>query len=323
MLQQIITTFRPYLDQVDRYIEGKLSTDIPLLDSVERHVMASNGKRIRPVLHLLSCLVCGEVTQANIIVAAISEFIHTATLLHDDVIDNSTTRRGKPTVNNLWGNELSVMVGDYFYTLSINSLIEAGNIEVLRIFSGATQAMTEGEIIQRENMGNTQLAFDEYLDIIRRKTAVLFSACCRSAAVIAGYDQDEANRWGTFGENLGIAFQLIDDLLDYTGSQVSTGKQQFTDLNECKLTMPLLHAIARANSEEVAEIRTILQNPVKSDADMAAVLRYVSRSGGIDATRELAATYCRNAVANLVTFSESPHYQLIGILANYILQRSR
>ncbi|MFC1848998.1 polyprenyl synthetase family protein [candidate division CSSED10-310 bacterium] len=323
MLAELIKNLEPYLEQVNQYISEKLNTDIQLLQLVENHILHSNGKRIRPVLHILASLICGPVKQANIIVASTSEFIHTATLLHDDVIDNSATRRGKPTVNNLWGNELSVMVGDFFYTQSMNSLLEIGNLTVVQIFSTATQMMTEGEIIQHENMGNIDIQLDDYLNIIYRKTAVLFSACCESAAVLADFPAERIRNWAQFGKNLGIAFQLIDDLLDYNGVEAVTGKPGFNDLMENKLTMPLIHAIKNGTKQDLKKIQAILQADQKNEEHVKFVADFVEAQGGLTATNALALEYQERAVANLDSFQQTDFYESMISLAEYIVHRVR
>lgn len=323
MLQKIIETIKPYLDDVNVYINQILDTDISLLNSVEKHIFNSDGKRIRPVLHILSGLVCGQIKHDNIIVASTTEFIHTATLLHDDVIDDSPTRRGKPTVNNLWGNELSVMVGDYFYTQSMNSLLEVSNIEILRLFSDATQRMTEGEIIQHDNLGNIDLRYDEYIDIIRRKTAILFSVCCGSAAVLADFTPEKIKQWIDYGLNLGLAFQLIDDLLDYRGQQKQTGKSVFCDLREKKVTYPLLYVLRSATSTERRMVNDILIKEEKTDDDIEKVVELIEAKNGFQETLTLAEEYCKKALDSLKDFSSQPHFALLETLTHYTTLRSK
>ncbi|MBN2381463.1 polyprenyl synthetase family protein [bacterium] len=323
VLNEILSIIKPYLDQVDTYIEQKLKTDIALLNRVERHIFHSNGKRIRPVLHLLSGLVCGEIRPANIVIAATAEFIHTATLLHDDVIDDSPTRRGKPTVNNLWGNELSVMVGDFFYTQSMNTLLEVGDLNIVRIFSLATQKMTEGEVIQHENLRNLDLHYSDYLEIIRRKTAVLFSVCCESAAVMAGLSLAQSEEWALFGEHLGISFQLIDDLLDYRGKQHETGKLTFCDFREKKVTMPLLHTLRGCSAEERARVGSIMDQDELALSDMEYITTLIGDKGGFQATLDQAQDYSDRALQHLEKYNPARYCPYLKNLTEYIIQRSK
>lgn len=322
-LMELFVDIMPYLDQVNDFIDRKVRTNIELLNTVEEHIFRANGKRIRPVLHLLASLICGEITHSNIVVAAASEIIHTATLLHDDVIDNSATRRGKRTVNDIWGNELSVMVGDYFYSLSMNSLINVGRLDVVSIFSQATQLMSEGEIIQHANLKNINLTDEQYIDVIRRKTAVLFSACCHTAAVLANLPEDLTEAWINFGNFLGISFQLIDDLLDYTGGEKITGKTPYNDLYENKMTMPLLHAIKSMTDAEKEFITAVFDTHDKNEADIERIVRIVKENNGIDFTRKLAWEYEELAIAQLSPFRDSPFYETMVKLARYIIERKR
>lgn len=323
MIQKFIEELAPYLNQVGNYINEKLNTDIKLLKKVENHIVETNGKRIRPILHILTSLVCSEISHTNIIVASISEFIHTATLLHDDVIDNSTKRRGKPTVNNLWGNELSVMVGDFFYTLSINSLIELNNSDVLKIFSRATQSMTEGEIIQHENERNTHILSEQYFDIINRKTAVLFSACCESAAILASLSKEKIKNLSQFGINLGIAFQLVDDLLDYRGNQEKTGKTVYNDIFENKVTYPLIYALSKGSAQEKNRIKSIFNSDDKNSEEVQFIVDYIEEKNGFQATVEKAINYQNDAIGNLKSFQGSVYYQMLVELSEYITHRVR
>jgi len=323
MIDQIFSDVRPYLEQVNDYIDQKLRTTISLLEKVEKHIFHSNGKRIRPILHILTALVCGDIRPQNIIVASTSEFIHTATLLHDDVIDDSSTRRGKPTVNNVWGNELSVMVGDYFYTQSMNSLLEIDNVEIVRIFSLATQKMTEGEIIQHENLNNLDLTFDNYLEIIRRKTAVLFSACCEAAGILANLSQAESRQWGLFGEYLGISFQLIDDLLDYKGKQLETGKMTFCDFREKKVTLPLLHTLGECNNTERDRVAAIIARDELDEKDTAFIFKLIEDKRGFQVTLDLAQQYTDKALTHLQKYSAAAYFTHLKHLTEYITNRSK
>jgi octaprenyl-diphosphate synthase len=281
---------------------------IPTIDRIGGHLAAGGGKRIRPALLLLSArlLEYDERERRDVRYATVIEFIHTATLVHDDVIDEARLRRGRTSANARWGNNLTVLFGDYLYTKSMGIALDEGDLTILKVLSDTTLSMIEGEIIGTEKTASMQLTREEALDIIRRKTADLFSAACRIPAHFAPRgDLVAAERLAEYGRCLGIAFQLIDDLLDYTGSVASTGKPVLNDLREGKLTMPLLLSLPRASEAERASVAQVMREREFESVAPSEILGIAERHGGLGETRALARDYAGAARVALGSFPES------------------
>lgn len=281
---------------------------IPTIDRIGGHLAAGGGKRIRPALLLLSArlLEYDERERRDVRYATVIEFIHTATLVHDDVIDEARLRRGRTSANARWGNNLTVLFGDYLYTKSMGIALDEGDLTILKVLSDTTLSMIEGEIIGTEKTASMQLTREEALDIIRRKTADLFSAACRIPAHFAPRgDLVAAERLAEYGRCLGVAFQLIDDLLDYTGSVASTGKPVLNDLREGKLTMPLLLSLPRATDAERAGVAQVMREREFDSVAPAEILGIAERHGGLSQTRALARDYAGAARVALGSFPES------------------
>jgi octaprenyl-diphosphate synthase len=281
---------------------------IPTIDRIGGHLAAGGGKRIRPALLLLSArlLEYDEKERRDVRYATVIEFIHTATLVHDDVIDEARLRRGRTSANARWGNNLTVLFGDYLYTKSMGIALDEGDLTILKVLSDTTLSMIEGEIIGTEKTGSMKLTREEALDIIRRKTADLFSAACRIPAHFAPRgDLVAAERLAEYGRCLGVAFQLIDDLLDYTGSVASTGKPVLNDLREGKLTMPLLLSLPHATDAEVASVAQVMREREFDSVEPAEILGIAERHGGLSQTRALARDYAGAARVALGSFPES------------------
>jgi octaprenyl-diphosphate synthase len=281
---------------------------IPTIDRIGGHLAAGGGKRIRPALLLLSArlLEYDEKERRDVRYATVIEFIHTATLVHDDVIDEARLRRGRTSANARWGNNLTVLFGDYLYTKSMGIALDEGDLTILKVLSDTTLSMIEGEIIGTEKTGSMKLTREEALDIIRRKTADLFSAACRIPAHFAPRgDLVAAERLAEYGRCLGVAFQLIDDLLDYTGSVASTGKPVLNDLREGKLTMPLLLSLPHATDAELASVAQVMREREFDSVEPAEILGIAERHGGLSQTRALARDYAGAARVALGSFPES------------------
>jgi octaprenyl-diphosphate synthase len=281
---------------------------IPTIDRIGGHLAAGGGKRIRPALLLLSArlLEYDERERRDVRYATVVEFIHTATLVHDDVIDEARLRRGRTSANARWGNNLTVLFGDYLYTKSMGIALDEGDLTILKVLSDTTLSMIEGEIIGTEKTGSMQLTREEALDIIRRKTADLFSAACRIPAHFAPRgDLVAAERLAEYGRCLGVAFQLIDDLLDYTGNVASTGKPVLNDLREGKLTMPLLLSLPRATDAERASVAQVMREREFDSVAPSEILGIAERHGGLSQTRALARDYAGAARVALGSFPES------------------
>jgi octaprenyl-diphosphate synthase len=272
--------------QVNELIVTLLQSDVEMVESIGHHIVAAGGKRMRPLLVLLSAKALGGVDSRHIRFAAVVEFIHTATLLHDDVVDLSTLRRGKPTANAAFGNAPSVLVGDFIYTRAFQLMVELNHMPLLAHMAETTNTIAAGEVLQLVHAGDPDTQADQYQEIIRRKTAALFAAACHGAALLHDADTEVAKAMHDYGVNLGIAFQLADDLLDYAGDPALTGKNIGDDLNEGKITLPLLHAMSVGNEDERRIVGDALRN--KNGDAFAEVMAVIQRTGGLEATRESA-----------------------------------
>jgi octaprenyl-diphosphate synthase len=295
------------LAQVEEELLLHFRSPIPTIDRIGGHLSQGGGKRIRPALLLLSARLLGyEDGRKDVRYATVVEFIHTATLVHDDVIDEARLRRGRTSANARWGNNLTVLFGDYLYTKSMGIALDEGDLTILKVLSDTTLSMIEGEIIGIEKNGSVQLTREDALEIIRRKTADLFSASCRLPAHFAPRgDLVAAERLAEYGRCLGVAFQLIDDLLDYTGSVESTGKPVLNDLREGKLTMPLLLSLPRASAAERDSVAQVMREREFGTVTPAQILSIAQRHGGIAETRSLARDYAAAARVALGSFAES------------------
>ena len=298
----------PKLALVEEELLVNFRSPIPTIDRIGGHLAQGGGKRIRPALLLLSARLLGYDEKGNrdVRYATVVEFIHTATLVHDDVIDEARLRRGRTSANARWGNNLTVLFGDYLYTKSMGIALDEGDLTILKVLSDTTLSMIEGEIISSEKTGSMHLTREEALEIIRRKTADLFSASCGIPAHFApGGDLIAAERLAEYGRCLGVAFQLVDDLLDYTGSEASTGKPVLNDLREGKLTMPLLLSLPRASAQERERVARVMSEREFSSVQPAEILDIAGKHGGIAETRALARDYAAAARVALGAFPES------------------
>ena len=274
------------LRQVDAVIQARLATDVALIDQIAHYIVNAGGKRIRPRLVLLVSQALGFTGPERYELAAIVEFIHTATLLHDDVVDESSMRRGRATANAVFGNAASVLVGDFLYSRAFQMMVSVNRMRVLQVLADATNVIAEGEVLQLMNMHDPDLAVEDYLRVIRYKTAKLFEASARLGAVLACSPMEVEERCASYGRSLGTAFQLVDDLLDYEGDSRELGKNIGDDLREGKPTMPLLIAMERGSTSERQLIRQAIEGGEAHRLDE--VVRVVRRTGALDATRDAA-----------------------------------
>ena len=304
---------------VDAAIIEHLSSQVPLVEKIGQHIIESGGKRLRPLLVLLAARACGYQQDQHITLAAVIEFIHTATLLHDDVVDTSDLRRGKPTANNKWGNSSSVLVGDFLYSRAFQMLVAIGQVDVMGTISNATNVIAEGEVLQLLNAKNPDVSEADYLHVILGKTAMLFEAASQTGAQLAQANTEEVEALRCFGRHLGIAFQLIDDLMDYTGDQAVMGKNVGDDLAEGKPTLPLIHAMAHATDDERKLIRkAIRQGDCEHIDEIQSILR---RCGSLDYTRARASKETQDALACLKTLNDSPYKTSLADLCTLALAR--
>jgi octaprenyl-diphosphate synthase len=309
---------------VNALIRQRMASEhAPRIPEVSAHLVDAGGKRLRPMLTLASAKMCGYDGPFHIHLAATVEFIHTATLLHDDVVDESGQRRGRPTANLLWDNKSSVLVGDYLFARSFQLMVEVGNLRVLDILSNASATIAEGEVLQLT--AASDLATDEeiYLKVVRGKTAALFSAAMEVGGVIAGQNNDVVKALFAYGDALGISFQIVDDLLDYSGDTQATGKNVGDDFRERKLTLPVIKAIAKAdNAERNFWHRTIAKGDQR-DGDLEEALCLMNSHSTLDATRVDAVTWADKAKASLSVIKQSELKDMLLDLADYVVARVR
>ena len=305
--------------RVDDVIVELLQSDVDMVENIGQYIVKAGGKRMRPLLVLLSAKALGSITDAHIRFAAVVEFIHTATLLHDDVVDLSTLRRGMPTANAAFGNAPSVLVGDFIYTRAFQLMVGLNNMPLLAHMAETTNTIAAGEVMQLVAAGNPDTQAEQYQEIIRRKTAALFAAACHGAALLHHADAAIAQALHTYGLNLGIAFQLADDLLDYAGDPEQTGKNVGDDLNEGKITLPLLHAMQAGTPAESRRVAEVLRQ--KDGSAFADIMAIVHKTGGIEATREAALNHQQQATAALAALTDSDALAALRLMAEKAVDR--
>ena len=306
--------------RVDAVVRRRLASDVALIDQIAHYIIGAGGKRIRPRLVLMFAAALGFEGDERFELAAIVEFIHTATLLHDDVVDESSLRRGQQTANALFGNAASVLVGDFLYSRAFQMMVDMNRMRVLAVLADATNVIAEGEVLQLMNMHDPDLAVDDYLRVIRFKTAKLFEASARLGAVLANAPSVIENACADYGRSLGTAFQLVDDLLDYEGDTHALGKNVGDDLREGKPTLPLLVAMARSTAPERDLIRHAIEHgEIERLPEIIAVVR---RTGALSATRDAARAEAAKAQASLGTLPDTPARQALLELCLRSVDRS-
>lgn len=305
---------------VDHLIINELTSDVILINQVGHYIVGSGGKRLRPMLLLLAAKALGEANDKHLLLAAVIEFIHTATLLHDDVVDDSALRRGQESANAVWGNAASILVGDYLYSSAFEMMVRTGNMRVMEILSKTTTAIAEGEVLQLLNCNNPETTEEKYLEVIARKTAILFSAATKLAAVISGASEETEQGLAQYGQHLGIAFQLIDDALDYKASKDELGKNLGDDLAEGKPTLPLIYAIQNGNESEAKIIIDAIKNGNRDAFNE--VFAIVQRTKAIDYTEQRADEEAQKAITALSVLPDSEYKQALTLLAKFSVQRN-
>ena len=319
-IDQIRALIEDDLNAVNQLIVHKLSSNVVLINQLGAYIINSGGKRLRPQVVLLSARAADYTGVAHVQAAAIIEFIHTATLLHDDVVDASELRRGRETANAVWGNEASVLVGDFLYSRSFQMMVELDRMRVMQILADTTNTIAEGEVLQLLNVHDPDTTEARYFDVIRCKTAKLFEAAAQLGAVLAQRPQVEEQALAEYGMSLGLAFQLIDDLLDYSSSSTEIGKNIGDDLAEGKPTLPLIYAMRVGTAEQRELIRhSIEHGGLEQINDIA---KAIESSGAIDYTAQLAREYTAKAIAALEPLAESPYKEALIALAEFSVSRT-
>lgn len=308
------------LKQVDLLILERVKHEIPLISDIVRHIIASGGKRIRPALTLISAQLCGYSGTRQIALAAAVEFVHTATLLHDDVVDESKLRRGLPTANEVFGNKPSVLVGDFLFSQSFQLMVADGSLKVLKILSDASAVIAKGEVMQLMAEGEPETTIDNYLAVVGAKTAVLFAAACEIGAVVAGREEYE-EKLREFGMGIGIAFQLIDDALDYNSDSATIGKNVGDDFREGKITLPVILAYSAGSDEEKNFWQRTMGELKQESGDLEKATAILKKHDTLTKTISMARDYCEKASASLTDFPETPARAAMLDLAAFVASR--
>jgi octaprenyl-diphosphate synthase len=320
-LEQLSQLLTRDMQAVNAEIIRRMDSPVALIPQLAAYLIAAGGKRVRPLLTLAcTSIYGGDITRAQNLAAAV-EFIHTATLLHDDVVDESAKRRGKATANQVFGNQASVLVGDFLFSRAFQLMVDDGSLDVLRILSDASAIIAQGEVMQLTTAGNPETSMDEYIDVIKAKTAALFAAACEVGPVIAGTDANTARAMAEYGLNLGIAFQIADDALDYAADEATLGKKTGDDFREGKMTAPVILALEAANDEEKKFWQRTIADKEQTPEDFKKALEIIARHKTIEASLALARTYGQNARLALAEAPDHPFRALLDDLVSYTISR--
>ncbi len=320
VLADIYSLVADQMGDVNRLISDRLSSDVALINQLAGHIIHNGGKRLRPMTVLLSAGACNHKGDVHIPLAAVVEFIHTATLLHDDVVDNSDLRRGKPTANEIWGNQASVLVGDFLYSRSFEMMVEVGSMRVMEIMAETTNQIAEGEVMQLMNCHTPDLSEEQYLETVRRKTAKLFESAAQLGAVVSNQSSAIEHAMADYGLHLGAAFQFIDDVLDYSADSEKTGKNIGDDLAEGKPTLPVINALTRATPEQRAVLREAIERGGREYIDD--VLAAIESTGSLAYTARRAREEAERAQQALTILPDTPYKQGLMDLAVFAVERS-
>jgi len=319
-LEEIRALVAEDLQSVDQTIVQRLASDIVLVNQVSQYIIGAGGKRLRPLSVVLAARACGHQGRKHVPAAAIIEFIHTATLLHDDVVDGSNMRRGRNTANHVFGNEASVLVGDYLYSRSFQMMVELGDLRIQEVMANATNTIAEGEVLQLMNAHDPETTEQRYLEVIYRKTAKLFEAGAQMAAIVSGSPREIEQSMVDYGRHLGTAFQLVDDVLDYKATAEELGKNLGDDLAEGKPTLPVIYALAHAPEAEAARLREAIETGGIDDLDQ--ITRLIETSGGLEYTAGMARREKELAVEALGRLPASKFRDALVTLADFAVART-
>jgi octaprenyl-diphosphate synthase len=319
-LEEIRALVTGDLQRVDQTIVERLASDVVLVNQVSQYIINGGGKRLRPLSVLLAARACGHEGQQHVPAAAIIEFIHTATLLHDDVVDGSDMRRGRNTANHVFGNEASVLVGDYLYSRAFQMMVELGDLRIQEVMANATNTIAEGEVLQLMNAHDPDTTEQRYFEVIYRKTAKLFEAGAQLAAILSGSSRETEQSMIEYGRHLGTAFQLVDDVLDYTASAEELGKNLGDDLAEGKPTLPVIHALANAPAASAAQLRAAIENG--GIDDLTQITRLIETSGGLEYTARKARQEKELAIEALGRLPASSYRNALVALAEFAVART-
>jgi len=319
-LEDLKTLTNADMMRVNQVISDNLASEVVLINQLSQHIILSGGKRLRPMLVMLAAKACRYRGEDDALLAAVIEFIHTATLLHDDVVDASQLRRGNMTANAVWGNEAAVLVGDFLYSRAFEMMVDANDMRIMEIMSHATNTIAEGEVLQLLNCHDADTTKQRYMEVVRRKTARLFEAAARLGAILVKQNETTEQALANYGLHLGVAFQLIDDVLDYSASPEDTGKNLGDDLAEGNPTLPLLHAMSTGTAEQALLIRKAIENG--GHDNMSAVFAAIESTGGILYTAQAAQQEADQAIAAIESLPASPYKEALYSLAEFSVNRA-
>ncbi|MBS2212534.1 polyprenyl synthetase family protein [Carboxylicivirga mesophila] len=310
------------MKQFEPFFKEQLKSKIPLLDVITNYVLRRKGKQMRPMLVFLSAKLNGEVSESSYIAAALIELLHTATLIHDDVVDETYQRRGFFSINALWKSKVAVLVGDFFLSKGLSLSLDTGQIDVLKVVSNAVSEMAEGELLQIEKSRKLDITEEVYYQIIRKKTATLIAACTKAGALSVGVNGDKLTNMAQFGENLGIAFQIRDDLFDYEQNGM-IGKPTGNDIKEKKLTLPLIYALGKTDKQEQRRILRLIRRHHKNEKKVQEIIAFVKANGGIEYATEQMELFAEKAKNNLAGYPDSETKTALQTMVDYTLKRKK
>ena len=318
---KILNLVKDDLSEIEVALEQNLNPQLYLVSQIAGHILFSGGKRLRPLLMVLSARLCGYDGNHEKTFSTIFEYLHAATLLHDDLVDEATLRRGKPVAHSIWGNAIAVLVGDFLLARSLSIAAETNRPDVINVVAEITENMSQGEIHQLMKKGSLDLTEEEYMEIIERKTAVLFQGACRVGALISDVPQQKETALAAYGFNLGLAFQMVDDLLDYSQDTPALGKKVGADLKEGKLTLPVIYSLKTADAKDRIQMEKIIKNKDFSTEDFETLIAIMKKYGGQTYTQKVAQKYVKNAKNALETFEDSTTKEVLLSIADYTLAR--
>ncbi len=319
---RILSLVKDDLSEIEVALEQNLNPHFDLVSQIAGHILFSGGKRLRPLLMVLSARLCGYDGNYEKTFSTIFEYLHAATLLHDDLVDEATLRRGKPVAHSLWGNAIAVLVGDFLLARSLSIAAETKRPDVIKVVAEITENMSQGEIHQLMKKGSLDLTEEEYMEIIRRKTAVLFQGACRVGALISDVPQQKETALAAYGFNLGLAFQMVDDLLDYSQDTPALGKKVGADLKEGKLTLPVIYSLKTADAKDRIQMEKIIKDKDFSMEDFETLIAFMKKYGGQTYTQKVAQKYVKNAKNALEIFKDSTTKEILLTIADYTLARN-
>ncbi|MAE52024.1 MAG: farnesyltranstransferase [Micavibrio sp.] len=320
-VEEISLLLQTDMDAVNTIILQRMDSHVPLVNQLAGYLIAAGGKRIRPLLTLASTAIHnGDMSRAHLLAACV-EFIHTATLLHDDVVDESDERRGQATANEVFGNQASVLVGDFLFSRSFQMMVDDGNLDILRILSDASAIIAQGEVLQLSSANNIETSMDDYMAIIKAKTAALFAAACEVGPVIAGGHTGQAEAMAEYGLNLGIAFQIVDDVLDYSANQKKLGKTVGDDFREGKITAPVLYALEKADAEEQEFWTRVINANQKNDDDLDHAIALMRKHKALEQSMGLAQDYADKALESISIAPDGELKDLLKALIKFTINR--